>query len=67
MNCNQQDFDKFKNDKINILEIGTFKGESTNAWLEYFSQAKFTIVDTFERVPSKRLTCLKTTEYNGHS
>ena len=24
----QQDFDKFKNDEINILEIGTFKGES---------------------------------------
>ena len=42
MNCNQQDFDKFKNDKINILEIGTFKGESTNAWLEYFSKQKFT-------------------------
>ena len=40
MNCNQQDFDKFKNDKINILEIGTDKGESTNAWLEYFYKQK---------------------------
>ena len=31
----QQDFDKFKNDQINILEIGTFKGESTQSWLDY--------------------------------
>ena len=36
----QEDFTKHKDDPINILEIGTFKGESTNAWLEYFSQAK---------------------------
>ena len=36
----QQDFDTFKNDNINILEIGTFKGESTQSWLDYFSQAK---------------------------
>ena len=55
----QQDFDKFKNDKINILEIGTFKGESTNAWLEYFSQAKIYTIDTFERVKAKDLPCLE--------
>ena len=55
----QQDFDKFKNDKINILEIGTFKGESTNAWLEYFSQAKIYTIDTFERVQAKDLPCLE--------
>ena len=55
----QQDFDKFKNYKINILEIGTFKGESTNAWLEYFSQAKIYTIDTFERVQAKDLPCLE--------
>ena len=55
----QQDFNKFKNDKINILEIGTFKGESTNAWLEYFSQAKIYTIDTFERVQAKDLPCLE--------
>ena len=55
----QQDFDKFQNDKINILEIGTFKGESTNAWLEYFSQAKIYTIDTFERVQAKDLPCLE--------
>ena len=42
MNCNQQDFDKFKNDKkINILEIGTSKVK-VPTWLDYFSKQKFT-------------------------
>ena len=27
---------KYSNKNLKILEIGTFKGESTNAWLEYF-------------------------------
>ena len=45
----QQDFDKFKNEEINILEIGTFKGESTQSWLDYFSKAKIYTADTFER------------------
>ena len=36
----QQDFDKFRNNEINILEIGTFKGESIQSWLDYFPQAK---------------------------
>ena len=68
MNCNQQDFDKFKNDKINILEIGTFKGESTNAWLEYFSASKiYTQIHLKESQAKDFIPSLKTTEYNGHS
>ena len=55
----QQDFDKFKNDKINILEIGTFKGESTQSWLDYFSQAKIYTADTFERVLPEKVPALK--------
>ena len=55
----QKDFTKHKDDPINILEIGTFKGESTNAWLEYFSQAKIYTIDTFERVQAKDLPCLE--------
>ena len=35
----QDDFEKVRNKEIDILEIGTFKGESTNAWLEYFPNA----------------------------
>ena len=63
----QQDFDKFKNDKINILEIGTFKGESTNAWLEYFSQAKIYTQIHLKEFKQKTYRVWKTTEYNGHS
>ena len=55
----KQDFDKFKNDKINILEIGTFKGESTQSWLDYFSQAKIYTADTFERVLPEKVPALK--------
>ena len=55
----QQDFDKFKNDQINILEIGTFKGESTQSWLDYFSQAKIYTADTFERVVPEKIPALK--------
>ena len=54
MNCNQQDFDKFKNDEINILEIGTSKVKAPT-WLDYFSQAKIYTADTFERVVQKSL------------
>ncbi len=55
----QQDFDKFKNDQINILEIGTFKGESTQSWLDYFSKAKIYTADTFERVAPEKVSALK--------
>ena len=55
----QQDFDKFKNDEINILEIGTFKGESTQSWIDYFAKAKIYTADTFERVPPEKIPALK--------
>ena len=55
----QQDFDKFRNNEINILEIGTFKGESTQSWLDYFSQAKIYTADTFERVSPEKVPSLK--------
>ena len=55
----EKDFDKFKNNEINILEIGTFKGESTQSWLDYFSQAKIYTADTFERVVPEKIPALK--------
>ena len=55
----QQDFDKFQNDEINILEIGTFKGESTHSWLDYFPKAQVYTADTFERVPPEKIPALK--------
>tara|TARA_B100000282_G_C31585649_1_gene423201 strand:+ start:154 stop:756 length:603 start_codon:yes stop_codon:yes gene_type:complete len=55
----QNDFEPKRKEPINILEIGTFKGESTNAWLEYFSKAKIYTIDTFERVNAVDLPCLE--------
>ena len=55
----QKDFESLRNQPINILEIGTFKGESTNAWLEYFSVANIYTIDTFERVNAIDLPCLE--------
>jgi predicted O-methyltransferase YrrM len=55
----QDDFEKVRNKEIDILEIGTFKGESTNAWLEYFPNANIYTIDTFERIKAIDLPCLE--------
>ena len=47
-----------RNDPINILEIGTFKGESTRAFHEYFPNANIYVIDLFDRIPSKDVTIL---------
>lgn len=44
------EFEKKRNQNINILEIGIFKGASTRALLEYFPNAVFYGIDIFERV-----------------
>ena len=54
----QEDFEPIRYNQIDILEIGTFKGESTNAWLDYFPKANIYTIDTFERVQAKDLHCL---------
>jgi spermidine synthase len=43
-------FALLREEPINILEIGVFKGDSMRAHLEYFSNAKVHGVDIFERV-----------------
>ena len=55
------DFEPIRNNNINILEVGTFKGESTESWLEYFPNAQIYTIDTFERVPPEKLSCLNNT------
>ena len=55
----EQDFQKHKDEPINILEIGTFKGESTNAWLEYFPNATIYGVDIFHRIKEHELPILQ--------
>lgn len=44
------EFEKRRDQNINILEIGIFKGASTRSLLEYFPNAVFYGIDIFERV-----------------
>lgn len=43
-------FEPLREQPINILEIGVFKAESTNAFLEYFPNAQVYGIDIFTRV-----------------
>ena len=47
-----------RNNPINLLEIGIFKGESISAWLDYFPNATIYGVDIFERVKSEDISIL---------
>ena len=55
----EADFMPMRNDPINILEVGTFRGESINVWLEYFPNATIYTIDTFGRIPPEDLPMLK--------
>ena len=44
----EADFEPRRNDAVNILEVGTFRGESINVWLEYFPNATIYTIDTQE-------------------
>lgn len=45
----EKDFEKLKDLPINILEIGIFKGNSVQVWLDYFPNATVYAIDIFER------------------
>lgn len=55
----EPDFKKIKYDKINILEVGVFRGKSMEAWLEYFPNAQLYGIDIFKRVPAAEVPVLK--------
>ena len=55
----EADFEPMRNDPINILEVGTFRGESINVWLEYFPNATIYTIDTFGRVAPEDLPMLQ--------
>jgi hypothetical protein len=57
--CYEKHFQPVKNSPINILEIGIFKGESMNAWLEYFPNAIIYGVDIFHRIKEHELPILQ--------
>lgn len=52
-------FEELRDEPINLLEIGIFRGASTKAWLDYFPNAKVYTIDTFERVPPRKIGVLK--------
>ena len=44
------EFESRRNQNLNILEVGIFKGSSTRALMDYFPNANFYGIDIFERV-----------------
>jgi hypothetical protein len=54
----EKEFVKNKNAPIHILEIGVFKGISTESWIEYFENAMIYCIDTFERIEPKNIDIL---------
>lgn len=48
-----------KDDQLNILEIGCFKGDSIGAWVDYFPHATIYTIDIFDRVKSEEIDILK--------
>ena len=54
----ENDFEKFKNEKINILEVGIFRGESMSSWIDYFPNATVYGIDIFTRVKESEIKIL---------
>tara|TARA_R110000822_G_scaffold124039_7_gene258593 strand:+ start:3497 stop:4114 length:618 start_codon:yes stop_codon:yes gene_type:complete len=52
-------FESVRNDPINILEIGTYKAASTEAFHEYFPNGTIYTIDIFARTTPKDLNILK--------
>jgi len=46
----EPEFDTLRNEPINILEVGVFRGDSIKAWLEFFPNATIYGIDIFKRV-----------------
>ena len=54
----EQYFEKRREEPLNFLEIGTFKGASTRAFYDYFPNANIYTIDIFERTDPKDLDIL---------
>jgi hypothetical protein len=52
------ELEHLRNEPINILEVGVFKGASTRAWLDYFPNATIYGLDIFTRVDPKNIPVL---------
>lgn len=51
-------FELLKDQPINMLEVGVFKGESFNAWVDYFPNATIFGIDIFTRTNPAELPIL---------
>ena len=55
----EPEFSSIRNDNINILEIGVFKGDSIRAWLEFFPNATIYGLDIFHRVKAEEIDVMQ--------
>lgn len=55
----EAEFQGMRNLPINFLEIGIFKGNSIQAWLDFFPKATIYGIDTFQRIDPKNIPVLK--------
>lgn len=55
----EKEFEKIRYENINILEVGVFRGQSLQAWLEYFPNANLYGIDIFTRVHESKIDVLK--------
>lgn len=53
-----KEFETLRDQPINILEVGVWKGESVAAWLEYFPKATIYGIDIFERMNAEDIEVL---------
>ena len=51
--------ENYRDKPIRLLEIGVLRGESVQAWLEFFPQGHITVIDIFKRVPAKEVPILR--------
>ena len=57
--CYEEFFEPVRNDEVNLLEIGCFKGDSTAAFREYFPNGNIYTIDIFERHTAESIDVLK--------
>ena len=55
----EPEFDALRNEPINILEVGVFKGDSICAWLDFFPNATIYGLDIFTRVKAEDIDILQ--------
>ena len=54
----EPEFEAIRHLELNILEVGVLRGESIEAWVEYFPNSLIWGLDTFERVPPQQIPVL---------